>query len=73
MSTISVPLSKEQLARLDQLVASGVGENKAAVMRRALDKLAEDEAVRDVLEAMQELKEGKALSGDLRELARKMK
>jgi len=68
MSTISVPLSKDHEDRLDTLVKQGVGSSRAAVMRKALDKLAEDEAVEAVLRAEREVSEGKILKGDLRKL-----
>ncbi|MBP9817027.1 MAG: ribbon-helix-helix protein, CopG family [Candidatus Pacebacteria bacterium] len=68
MATISVPLSPELAERLDTLVEEGVGANRADVMRRALQKLAEREAVRAILEADQ----GPTLHGDLRKLAKKL-
>lgn len=68
MSTISVPLSKEEQAQLDNLVESGVAPNRAAVMRKALDKLAEIEAVEAVLRAQRE----PTLKGDIRTLMRKI-
>lgn len=71
MSTISVPLPKEQEARLDALVKSGVAPTRAAVMRKALELLAEEEAVRAVLEAERELALGKGMSGDIRKLLKK--
>ncbi|MBL7045782.1 MAG: hypothetical protein ISR99_02020 [Parcubacteria group bacterium] len=64
MSTISVPLNKEGEARLDNLVASGVAPNRAAVMRKALDKLAEDEAIEAVFRAERE----PTIRGDIRKL-----
>lgn len=64
MSTISVPLTKEREAQLDNLVESGVAPNRAAVMRKALDKLAEDEAIEAVLRAEREVNAGKILKGD---------
>ncbi len=68
MATISVPLSAELQERLDSLVASGVGSNRADVMRRGLEKLAEDEAVNAVLQAERE----PVLRGDLDELLEKI-
>ena len=64
MSTVSVPLSKEGISRLDELVKNGIASNRAAVMRKALDKLAEDEAVEAVLRAERE----PILRGDIRKL-----
>lgn len=70
MSTISVPLSKELIAHLDQLVAD-TGATRAAVMRKALEKLAEDEAVEAVLRAEREVADGKILRGDIKKLLSK--
>ena len=67
MSTISVPLSKDLLAHLDQLVAD-TGATRAAVMRKALEKLAEDEAVEAVLRAEREVSQGKILRGNIKKL-----
>ena len=68
MTTISVPLNKEGEARLDELVRNGVASNRAAVMRKALDKLAEDEAVEAVLRAEREVSDGRILRGDIRKI-----
>lgn len=68
MATISVPLTKEGAAQLDELVKSGIAPNRAAVMRKALEKLAEDEAVEAVLRAEREVTVGKVLRGDLRKI-----
>ena len=69
MTTISVPLTDEQYHRLMELLAQGVGANKADVLRKALDKFAEDQAVEAVLRASKE----PSLDGDLDELIKKFK
>jgi Arc/MetJ-type ribon-helix-helix transcriptional regulator len=69
MSTISVPLNSKLELSLDYLVKSGVASNRAAVMRRALEHLTEDEAVAAVLRAQQE----PTLRGDLKDLMKKIK
>ncbi len=68
MPTLSVPLSAELTKTIDFLVESGVGSNKADVVRRALKFFAEEEAVQAVLRAEQE----PSLEGDLDELARRI-
>jgi len=68
MTTISVPLSLEQAKKLEDMVRNGVGENRAQVMRKALERLAEEEAIRVVLEAQREVTEGKIMRGDLRKI-----
>ena len=69
MSTISVPLNSKLESSLDYLVKSGVASNRAAVMRKALTRLTEEEAVEAVLRAAQE----PTLRGDLRDLIKKIK
>jgi len=69
MTTISVPISSELEESIKNLIKSGYGSNKADVVRRAITRLAEDEAVQTVLRAMEE----PTLHGDLKELAKKIK
>jgi len=73
MTTISVPIPAHMEKSLNNLIKSGYGSNKADVIRRAITKTIEDEAVMDVLRAQQEIKEGKGLKGDLRELMKTIK
>lgn len=68
MSTISVPLSKEHQEKLDHLVREGIASTRAGVMRKALERLAEDAAVAAVLQASRE----PTLKGDLKELLKKI-
>lgn len=73
MSTISVPLNSKLELSLDHLVKSGVADNRAAVMRKALTRLSEEEAVFSLLKSQQEVKEGKVFRGDLRKLLKQVK
>ncbi len=73
MTTISVPLPAHLELAVNNLVKSGYGSNKADVIRRAITRLLEEEAVETVLRAEREIREGKGLRGDLRELAKKIK
>ena len=68
MATISVPLSAELEHQLDGLVREGVGSSRADVMRRAFERFAEDSAVLAVVEAEQEMREGKVLRGNPRDV-----
>lgn len=63
MSTISVPLTAELMNQLDTLVKNS-GASRAAIMRKALEKLAEDEAINAILVARKE----PTLHGNLRDL-----
>ncbi len=71
MSTISVPIPAFLEDFINNMVSTGYAANKADLVRKALIKLREDEAVNSVLRAEQEGREGKTLEGDLRELAKK--
>jgi Arc/MetJ-type ribon-helix-helix transcriptional regulator len=69
MSTLSIPVTAEQEAFINAYIKAGNADNKAQVVRRALNRFAEDEAVNAVLQAEKE----PTLYGDLRELAKKIK
>ena len=73
MSTISVPLNSKLESSLDYLVKSGVADNRAAVMRKALALLSEEEAIFALLKSQQEVKEGKLFRGDLKKLLKRVK
>jgi len=70
MTTASVPLPAELEAAVNKM-AKERGSNKAEVIRHAIKRFIEDEAVETVLRAQQEISEGKGLTGDLCELVRK--
>lgn len=72
MSTLSVPLTPRLEIEIERMVKNGVASNKAAVVRRAIERLAEDEAVNAVLMAEREVTQGKLLRGDLRKLIKKL-
>lgn len=72
MSTLSVPLTPALELEINKLVKSGFASNKAAVVRRAIEKLAEDEAVNAVLLAEREVAEGKILRGDIRKILKEL-
>ncbi len=69
MSTLSVPLTPSLEKFINDQVKSGHAANKADVVRRALTKFSEDEAVEMILRAQKEIADGKGLRGDLRKLA----
>lgn len=72
MSLLSVPLTPELEQTINRLVKDGVASNKAALVRKAIEFFAEEQAIKDVLQAEKELKEGRILRGDLKELAKKI-
>lgn len=72
MSTLSVPLTPQLEETVNRFVKSGFAANKADVVRKALKRLEEEEAVEAILKAQQEIKDGKGLRGDIRELVKKI-
>ncbi len=68
VATLSVPLTKDLEEFIESQVRLGKLENKAAVVRRALRLLAEQEAIATVLKADQE----PSVRGDLDKLAKKL-
>ncbi|MCB9806066.1 hypothetical protein H6775_02810 [Candidatus Nomurabacteria bacterium] len=73
MSVATVPLNKETESALENMVKNGVGSSKADVIRKAIKKLAEEQAILDVLEADRDVQKGLAFQGDLKELSKKIK
>ncbi len=69
MTTISVPLTAELLQALESFLRNNHGRKKAEVLRTALEKYLEAQAVEAVLQANRE----PTLSGDLDDLLKKMK
>ena len=73
MSTISVPLPANLEEFVNRMVKSGEAANKADVVRKALRRMSEEEAVNAILEAQREIADGKGLRGNLRDLAKRLK
>ncbi len=72
MSTISVPLSTELDEYVTTAVRRGDAASKADLVRRALRRYAEDEAINVVLRSQQEMREGKVIYGNLRKILKKL-
>ena len=68
MTTITVPLTEDLVRVLEELLHRGIGANKADVVRKALRKFGEDQAVLDILEAHAQPR----LKGNLRSLSKKL-
>jgi Arc/MetJ-type ribon-helix-helix transcriptional regulator len=73
MTTLSIPINNMQEEFINFLVKSRRVANKADAVRKAINFLAEEEALACVLKAEQEIVEGKILRGDLRNLVKKIK
>ena len=72
MSTLSVPLTHPLESFIEQMVKRGAASSKAEVVRQALARYAEDEAVEAVLRSEQEARDGKVLRGDLHDLLKRI-
>jgi Arc/MetJ-type ribon-helix-helix transcriptional regulator len=70
MTVITVPVNREQESFIKSLIKSGRAANKAHAMRLAIQALAREEEDASLARALQEIKEGKTLKGDLYELAK---
>ena len=68
MSLLSVPLTPKLEKMIDKMVEDGVAPNKAELARKAIEKLAEQQAIQDVLDAERE----PTLRGNLDELMKKL-
>lgn len=66
MSTLSVPLTSNLEEAITRLVRSGFAETKAEVVRKAIARLAEEEAVNAILVSQKEAQDGKIFEGDLK-------
>jgi Arc/MetJ-type ribon-helix-helix transcriptional regulator len=72
MPTLSVPLTEHLETFITRMVKQGHAANKADLVRRALLQYEEEEAVFNVLRAEQEVRDGKAIRGNLRTILKKM-
>jgi Arc/MetJ-type ribon-helix-helix transcriptional regulator len=73
MTTISVPLPPNMVEYIENEVRVGNFENKAQLVRKALEKFRENEAIETLLQAEKEITEGKLFKGDLDELVKKLR
>ncbi|MDO8430728.1 MAG: hypothetical protein Q7S72_01955 [Candidatus Taylorbacteria bacterium] len=70
MTTISIPISNELNNFIDEQVRLGNASSKAELIRRAIIRFKEGAFIATIVNAKQEIRDGKALSGDLDELAK---
>lgn len=69
MSTLSIPIDGETLKKIEMLIKEGNASNKADLVRKAIDRYLEEQAIEDILRAAKEPR----LEGDLDELAKRFK
>ena len=71
MTTLSVPIPANLEEFIKRQIKEGRAANKADVVRRAITRLSEEEAVNAVLRSEREATLGGILSGNLRELVKR--
>ncbi len=71
MTTISVPIPKVLEKFIKEMIEDGRAANTSDLVRKALMKYREDEAVNAVLEAEQDVREGRVFRGDLDKIVTK--
>ena len=64
MTTVTVPLDKEALRQLEVLEAANPEMSRAAIVRKAVRLMSEEEALQAVLTARREVDEGKVILQD---------
>lgn len=69
MTTVTIPLNEKLNNFINEQVRIGNASSKADLIRRAIISFKENEFINSILKAKQEIKDGKALKGDLDELA----
>jgi Arc/MetJ-type ribon-helix-helix transcriptional regulator len=69
MTTISIPITTELNEFINEQIRLGKASSKAEFIRRAIIKFKEEEFIKDIREAQQEIKDGKGMTGDLDKLA----
>lgn len=69
MTTISIPITSELNEFIDEQVRIGNASSKAELIRRAIIKFKEEEFIKSILEAQEDVKRGRVFRGDLDKLA----
>jgi len=73
MTTLSVPLPPHMVEYIENEVRIGNYANKAQLVRKALEKFREDEAIEAILRSERDVEEGRVFFGDLNKIAKKFK
>ncbi len=73
MSILTLSIDAELEKFIESQVKNKEAENKSVVVRNALRLYRDELEIRDILQASQEVKDGKIIRGDLRELAKRFK
>lgn len=73
MTTITVPINAELQQFIEEEIESGKSETKARVVRYALLRLKEERGLERLMEAEDDIVEGRIYQGSLKALAKKIK
>ena len=57
MTTISIPLAKDLLVFIDNQIKAGIAEIRSQAVRQALRKMSEDQEMKDISDALLDVKE----------------
>ncbi len=69
MTTISIPITTELNEFIDEQVRLGNASSKAELIRRAIIKFKEETFIKSILEAQEDVKNGRVFTGDIDKLA----
>ncbi|MDE2116887.1 MAG: hypothetical protein KGI79_03370 [Patescibacteria group bacterium] len=68
MTTLSIPVNSELESFINKMIKKGRGSNKADIVRQALERFKDEEAINAILRAQSE----PTLKGNLRNLMKKL-
>lgn len=71
MTTITVPVPKDQLEYVDNKVSKGEFDNRSQFVRKAIQKMIEEQEIKEILDASRLAKMGQVFEGDLDMLLKK--
>jgi Arc/MetJ-type ribon-helix-helix transcriptional regulator len=72
MPTVTIPLESELFEFIEEEIREGNADTKTQVIRQAIRRLREERAFTRLREAESDIREGRLLQGDLREILAKL-
>lgn len=72
MAVVTIPLDGDLIEFIEEEIREGNAETKTQVIRQALRRLREERAFTRLREAESDIREGRLLQGDLRNLLNKL-
>ena len=71
MNNITIPIQKEYLETMDEIIENGDFDNRSQFIRTAIKRMIEENEVQEIIHASEMAKLGEVFSGDLDELVKK--